>query len=193
MHSLSDSERRNIIIEEFIREFNADGPHVNLDNVSKKIHMSKKTIYKVFGSKTALYDYILEDAKHQILEGQEEVYLDRSLSTREKLRKILTIPTTREKEINIALLPGLKETDPDFYDRILDAYELQWTYFVRLVNEGKADGTVRPEVNADFLVGILSSSMQRFYVTDFLRKCGYSYSEAIQHLADVILDGIFTK
>ena len=40
------------IIEAFIMEFNADGTKLNLDNVAKRIHISKKTIYRYFSSKT---------------------------------------------------------------------------------------------------------------------------------------------
>lgn len=186
-----DSEVKEAIIDEFIRQFNQFGIKVNLDTISTNLHISKKTIYKFFPSKETIYEEILQEASDDVLSQQIFIYNDATLNTHQKICKLLTISTKREKEIDMARIPELKASDPVFYQKLMDAYERQWDYFLTLLEEGKKDGSVPEDINPTFLVGILSGAMKSFYKKDFLRKSGYTYTEAVQALSKIILNGIF--
>lgn len=186
-----DSEVKEAIIDEFIRQFNQFGIKVNLDTISTNLHISKKTIYKFFPSKETIYEEILQEASDDVLSQQIFIYNDATLNTHQKICKLLTISTKREKEIDMARIPELKASDSVFYQKLINAYERQWDYFLTLLEEGKKDGSVPEDINPTFLVGILSGAMKSFYKKDFLRKSGYTYTEAVQALSRVILNGIF--
>ena len=64
------------IVNSFIAEFNVSGPKLTLDQVTARIHISKKTIYKYFSSKRAIYDIILERTSSYIVEKQKEIQQD---------------------------------------------------------------------------------------------------------------------
>ena len=76
------------IVNSFIAEFNVSGPKLTLDQVTARIHISKKTIYKDFSSKRAIYDIILERTSSYIVEKQKEIQQDDSIDLKEKLYRI---------------------------------------------------------------------------------------------------------
>lgn len=71
MKLVSMKDTKELITEEFIKQFNLEGHRVSLDRVSKALHISKKTIYKNFGSKEEIYEYLLEDAADDIHKKQK--------------------------------------------------------------------------------------------------------------------------
>ena len=56
-----DSHLKEQIEAAFIAVFNVKGPKVTLEEVATSIHISKKTIYRFFKSKTEIYESILHD------------------------------------------------------------------------------------------------------------------------------------
>ena len=179
------------IVNEFIAQFNVVGPKVTLDSVCKPIHISKKTIYKYFPSKAGIYDFILKDAQAGILSAQRQIFNDPNLSTKEKLEKILSIHIDWEDRIDISKIFQFEESEPEFYQKFIQAYESNWDYFIRLVDEGKQNGTVKGEINGEVVVAVLSAAMTNLYRGNTLDALGISYAEAIDSIAAMILYGIF--
>ena len=186
-------EERNVkqaIVAEFVSQFNAVGPKVTLDSICKPIHISKKTIYKYFPSKTGIYDFILDEATKNVIEGQKAVYENPDLSTKEKLIKILAIRTEWESRIDVSKIFQFETFEPEFYAKFLKAYESNWDYFLSLMDKGKRDGTIKADINPDIVVTLLSSAMVNLYKGDALKRLGIGYAEAIDHIASTVLFGI---
>lgn len=181
------------IVEQFIKDFNIKGPKVTLDNVSKEIHVSKKTIYKYFPTKVDIYLYILYTAREEVKEKQKLIYEDKTLSLEDKIRNILIIKTDKEKQIDLSKLQTLCEVEPVFYHELLKSYEIQWKYFRLLVEEAIAKKLMREDTDVDLLIMMLSTSYEALYSSEYLKKKGISYSAAIERIANQLLDGSFTK
>ena len=175
---------------EFLAQFPLTGPDTKLASVASALHISKKTIYKCFKSKREIYEDILRMISEETLRGQKKIYEDPSLTTKEKLYAILTVKTTWEMQVNMGKMSELEEKEPGVYRKLLKAYESQWDYFSRLVEEGKQNGTLRKETSAPFLVALLSSSFERLCHDDFLLKNKMSYAEAVALLARIVLEGV---
>lgn len=184
-----DNNVKLAIVDEFVNQFNEVGPKVTLDSVCKPIHISKKTIYKYFPSKSGIYDFILEQATRNVIDGQKAVYEDPNLSIKEKLIKILSIRTEWETKIDISKIFEFETYEPVFYSKFLKAYESNWDYFLSLMDKGKRDGTVKPNVNSEIVVALLSSAMVSLYKGSTLRKLNISYTEAIEQIAKTVLFG----
>lgn len=181
------------IVEQFIKDFNSKGHKVTLDNVSKEIHISKKTIYKYFPTKVDIYLYILYNAREEVKEKQKLIYEDKTLSLEDKIRKILTIKTDKEKQIDLSKLSTLCESEPLFYKELMKSYEIQWKYFKLLCEEGIKTKVLKEDTDVDLLIMMLSTSYEALYSTDYLKKKGISYSEAIERIANHLLDGCLMK
>src|SRR5574344_1177387 len=184
-----DAKLKEQIQTAFIAQFNLHGPKVTLEEVATSIHISKKTIYRFFTSKTEIYETILHDAMRQILSEQRRIFNDPSLDTNAKLFQILTIKTTTEQQMDVAKMNLLKDTDPQVYADLLKGYETQWQYFADLVEVAKKDGTLKPETSAPFLINILSRAYESFYQNDFLARNHMTYTEAVVMIAKITLDG----
>ena len=187
---MGERDIRLAIVNEFVAQFNEIGPRVTLDSVCKPIHISKKTIYKYFPSKTGIYDYILNEAAQNVIDEQHRVFEDPNLSTREKLIQILTIRTEWETKIDISKIFQFEASDPEFYAKFLAAYESNWQYFLALVEQGKNEGVVRRDVNGELMVSLLSSAMVSLYRGDTLQRLGISYGDSIDQIAKSVLFGI---
>jgi len=186
-------EPREVIAEEFISQFNKEGHSVSLDRVSSSLHISKKTIYKHFRSKEEIYEFLLNKSADDIYRKQREIYNNDALNTKEKLIAILTIKTPAETQIDMGKISKLETYEPAFYKKVMLSYEKRWEYFTALINQGKANGTLKKDCSATFLVGLLSSGMEMLYKEDFLHANGMTYTEAIKMLAETVLDGVFNK
>lgn len=184
-----DSHLKEQIEAVFIAVFNVKGPKVTLEEVATSIHISKKTIYRFFKSKTDIYESILHDTMKEILSEQRRIFNDPNLSTREKLLAILTIKTTAEQQMDVAKMNLLKDTDPIFYADLIKGYETQWQYFADLIEIAKKDGTVKPDTSAPFLINIFSRAYESFYMNDFLSRNHMTYTEAVTRIALITLDG----
>jgi AcrR family transcriptional regulator len=79
------------IIDAFIARFNEEGPALRLSEVATALHISKKTIYKVFPSKSSIYDTIIEKATAEIDARKEEIMTSNE-STKEKLLDLVRAP-----------------------------------------------------------------------------------------------------
>lgn len=190
---MKETDIQEKIIQAFIRIFNEKGYKVTLDEVASSIHISKKTIYKYFTNKASIYDYILLSAEEEIARKQSQIFTDSNMTTKDKLFAILTISTSREKEIDIAKVSDLGLAEPEFAHRLHIAYEKRWQYFILLVNQGRKDGTLRKDVKSDFLVHLLSAGMEMLYEEDFLRRNQITYTEGIRLLAKTVLEGVYQK
>ncbi|MFA6829908.1 MAG: TetR/AcrR family transcriptional regulator [Bacilli bacterium] len=186
-------DQKQTIIDAFISIFNQLGYKVTLDKVASKLHIAKKTIYKYFTSKEEIYEFILNNTVDEITENQKVVYFDKSLSTKEKLYRILTIETTTEANVDMSRVYELVSHEPIFGKILLESYEKHWQFFILLVDQGKLEKILRPDVNARFLVGLLTNGMEMVYRTDFLRKANLTYTEAIKMLASTVLEGFYVR
>lgn len=188
--SIYRKDMRGIIVDSFIEEFNLHGPKLTLDDVCARIHISKKTIYRNFNSKDDIYVYILEDACAQIKARQVEIYEDKEMGIADKLRAILTIETTWEKKIDLTKLPLLAEDSPEVFSRIIAAYQDSWTQVKGLLEEGKRQGLVKEDVNPALVIRFLSADMSSLFDNGVLEESKLTYTEAIAHLANLVLRAI---
>lgn len=188
---MGESDTKERIVAQFLQEFNRKGYKVTLDGISEKLHISKKTIYKYFASKSDIYLYILGCVLDEVVKRQKEIFDDCSLSISEKIRRILVIHTKWEKEIDFRKMSLLLEKEPAFDEELKKAYQVQWDYVRSLFDVGKKEGAIRENLDIDLLVLMLSSSYEALYSSGILDRD--SYSHQVEKIAGIVLDGCFRK
>lgn len=182
---------RDQIIKEFAKEFNEKGPQLVLSRVATTLHISKKTIYRYFESKTAIYDCVLKNTSDEIHAEQAKIVNDKSLSTKEKLFRILTIKSSTESLFDVSKMFEFLKYEPEFYLHLLRAYRTNWAPFTALIEQGKKDGTLKPDTSAPFLVSLITKGYEMCYEGDFLARNHLTYTEAVKKIADTVLAGIY--
>jgi AcrR family transcriptional regulator len=188
---MKDNELKEAIVICFLTLFNEYGHKATLDMVARKLKIAKKTIYKYYPSKTDIYLEALKEGSAWILSQQKAIYSDSALSTKEKLMKILTIPTPEEKLVDISRLEEFQKYEPAFYQELVKAYERQWDYFILLAEQAKKEGILKKETNVQFLVSLLTSGMKMTFKEGYYQKTSLSYTESIRLLAETVMKGAF--
>lgn len=185
-------ELRETIIEGTITVFNQKGLKFTMDDVAKQLSMSKKTLYTVFSDKESLFlavvDYIFDSIKNserQVLENQQ-------LSTLDKIHNILGVLPEGYKQIDFRQLYLLKEKYPRIYQQVEQRLETGWEPTIALIEQGITECVIRP-VPIFIVKAMLEAAIEQFFQRDILIQNEMSYTEALNEVVNILVDGIATK
>lgn len=185
-------ELKETILEGTIKAFNQKGLKFTMDDIAGQLGMSKKTIYTVFRDKESLFLAMVDYLFDRIKESEDAVLLDDSLSTLEKIRKILGVIPEGYQEIDFRQLYLLREKYPTIYAKVEERLETGWETTISLLEQGIREGTIRP-VKIPIVKMMLEAALEQFFQRDILIQNKISYVDALQEVVDILVDGIVKK
>ncbi len=162
-----------------------------LDEVAKTLKISKKTIYKLFDSKNAIFISIIDEMRLSIRTRQQELFQS-DLPLEEKLYKLLTIRVKYQETIGSADLNDFRTIAPEVYQYLLDAYSTGWNLVEQVLREGIESGKFR-NVSIPLVIQFLQHGMQMLHQDRFLFDNSLSYEEAERQVIQIALCGIMTE
>lgn len=186
---LETMELREMILEGTIKAFNRKGLKFTMDDIARELAISKKTIYMVFADKESLFLAMVDYMFDHIKESEEAVVQDTSLSTKEKIKKILGVMPEGYKEVDFRQLYLLRERYPSIYKRVEERLETGWETSIALIEQGIAEGVIRP-VRIPLLKMMLEAALEQFFQRDILMRNQISYQEALTEVVDILVEGI---
>lgn len=184
---------RERILEEAVVLFKENGFDFRLDDLAKELHISKKTIYKYFDSKEDIFQVFIKESFDSVHQTQKEIFDDPTLSTREKLIRILNCRSRFEDELSIEKTMGLKDVYPELAQLILDTYKTEWGRVDALLEQGKKEGIFRKDVDNRVTEDLLMEAMQMMHRENVLNVTGLSYRDAIAQAVSLVLDGLTVR
>lgn len=182
-------ELRETILNGTIRVFNEKGLKFTMDDVAKTLGMSKKTIYTVFRDKESLFFAIVEYMFDSIKESERAIMEDDSLTTLEKVRKILGVIPEGYKDVDFKQLYLLKDKYPSIYKQVEKRLESGWETTIALLEQGMQEGVIR-KVDIPIVKMMLEASLEQFFQRDILIQNQISYIDALDAVVEIIVDGI---
>ena len=165
-------ELQKKILEGTLEVFNQKGLKFTMDDLAGHLGTSKKTIYMVFRDKEALFLAMVESG-----------------NTLEKIRKILGVLPEGYKDVDFRQLYMLKEKYPRIYEKVEEHLETGWETTIALLEQGMAEGVIRP-VRIPILKMMLEASLEQFFQRDVLIRNRISYQEALDEVVNILVDGI---
>lgn len=178
-----------IILEGTLQAFRQKGLKFTMDDIAKFLGMSKKTIYTVFQDKDALFLAMVDYLFDSIKECERQIMEDASLTTMEKIRAILGVMPDVYKDIDFRQLYTLKEKYPAIYAQLEKRLETGWESTIQLLEKGMEEGVVRP-VKIPILKTMLEATLEEFFQRDILLCHQISYTEALEEVVGILMDGI---
>ncbi len=179
------------ILKGTIQIFNDKGLKFTMDDIAERLKISKKTLYKVFDDKEALFlamvDYIFDSIK----ESEREVVEDKRLDTVEKIHKILGVLPEGYKDVDFRQLYLLKGKYPNIYKQVELRLETGWETTIALIEQGIAEGCIKP-IRIPLLKMMLEASIEQFFQRDVLVCNNITYQEALDEVVDILMEGITT-
>ena len=183
---------REDILCSTLEVFNFKGLKFTMDDVARNLGISKKTIYTVFKDKEHLFLELVDYLFDEIKEEERKVYMDESLDTVEKVRRILGVMPAGYKDIDFRQLYLLKDKYPKIYKKVEQRLENGWESTITLIEQGIEEGVIRP-IKIPILKMMLEASLEQFFERDVLVENRITYQEGLDEVVNVLVDGILTR
>ena len=184
-----NSELREKILLSTMEVFNNKGLKFTMDDIAKNISISKKTIYKVFNDKEEMFLELVDYLFDGIKDAEMQVANDPSLSTLDKIRKILGVMPNSYMDIDFRQLYMLRDKYPKIYEKVEERLENGWELTISLIEQGMKEGVVRP-VKIPVLKMMFEASLEQFFRRDVLISNKMTYQDGLAEVVDIIIDGI---
>ena len=173
------------ILQATIQAFNQKGLKFTMDDIASILAMSKKTIYTIFKDKNTLFMEMVEESESEIIE-------DNTLSTIEKIRRILGVMPESYKDIDLRQLYMLKDKFPEIYRHVEERLENGWETTIKLLEQGIEEEVIRP-VNVLMFKMMMEASIEQFFQRDILIRAGMTYTQGLDEIVGILLDGVAVK
>ena len=175
-----------------IQAFNQKGLKFTMDDIASILAMSKKTIYTIFKDKNTLFMEMVDYLFDTIKESESKIIEDDTLSTIEKIRRILGVMPESYKDIDLRQLYMLKDKFPEIYRHVEERLENGWETTIRLLEQGIEEGVIRP-VNLLMFKMMMEASIEQFFQRDILMRAGMTYTQGLDEIVGILLDGVAVK
>lgn len=187
----SVEEIKNEAMQVCIKCFNEKGLKLTMDDIAAGCRVSKKTLYFVFKDKDEMFLAMVDYLFDKIKESEAIVMNDDSLSTVEKLRKLLGVLPEGYQEVDFGQLYSLKEKYPNIYAQVEARLETGWETAIELMKRGMEEGVIKP-VHIPIVKLMFEASLEQFFQRDVLVNNKIRYAHALNEVVNIIVDGIVT-
>ena len=189
-------EIKRRILAEATAMFLRDGfQKTNLDTLSQILFVSKRTIYKIFGSKKELYR---ECIKRMIntMEEEDNTCISNSKKPIANLQDFIASHSSGQLVIMEQTLSDLNKYFPDIYDECLKISEQRrMEKIIAQINEGQKNGDMykklNPEIVAIIIQNILKSKVSPS--TNEFNSNQYMKSEIFAEFIHIFMRGLLTE
>ena len=188
----TNGELRVRILDEAAKWFDTKGTRFTMDDLARSLGMSKKTIYTVFRDKRSIMIETIDRFFDDALKDEKNIIADESITTVEKLLKVMGRVPERYVQTDLSQLSVLKEKYPSVYKHWKSCRESYWFGIEALLKEGIEEGSIRP-VSLPIFKTMFQSTISQFFQGDVLIKNGISYQEALAEVASILVNGIIIK
>jgi len=164
---------------------------ITMDNLAAGLKVSKKTIYKYFGSKEVLIKSIVESIKNEVSGKLDNIRKsnDNAILKLINLNKLLC---TMLIELDDRWINDLRIHFPSLWKEIDEfrTNRLNGT-FSKIINEGQK-GKLIKNIPAEMVVMIFLSTLRGEINNEFLLNSKFSYKDAIETSLRILFTGILT-
>ena len=182
---------RQCIMDAVINQFNQKGMKFTMDDVSKELHISKKTIYKEFNDKDELFFATVDYGFAAIKRKEKEILDDPELGLLEKLAKVIVCLPDNYKNIDFRMVYQLKEKYPKVYMKLAERIESDWGETEKLLNKAMDQGLIK-KVPVPLIKLMVEGAIEKFLSSDELVKTDFSYEQSLNGMIDIIINGLRT-
>lgn len=184
-----DEMNRERILEGTIKVFRDKGSTFTMNDLSKELGMSKKTIYVAFRDKESLLYNLVDYFFDSVKKCEREIVCDDSLSIKEKITNMLGVLPVKYKDVDLTGVAFLKDKYPRVAEHIAERLESGWESTFTVLDEGIKEGIFR-DVNHTVFKLTFESAIERFISTDELYRAHIKYSDALEELVNTMIGGI---
>jgi AcrR family transcriptional regulator len=182
-------ETRKMIMDAVIEQFNEKGMKFTMDDISRELHISKKTIYKEFDDKDELFFATVDYGFSAIKKKEAEIVADDSLDLLEKITKLIVCLPDNYKNIDFRRVYQLREKFPKVYMKVAQRIESDWDETDKLLKQAMDEGLIK-RVPLSLIKLMVEGAIEKFLGSDELVQTEFSYEESLNAMIDIIINGL---
>jgi len=141
------------IINAFIEETRNNGIKFTMDDLARRLGISKRTLYEHFSSKVDILDSIIDVTLAEFDEQTRRILDNPNLILLEKIRKVIVVVPEHNDFYDLRILEQLKRSYPAQWERANREMH-QWDDLKGLLEEGIRMGVIK-NVNIDLLMRLI--------------------------------------
>jgi AcrR family transcriptional regulator len=166
---------------------------VTVDEIAQDLGVSKKTLYKHFPSKEALLREIMKQNTREIEAKIDAILKDRNSDFVEKLRGIWAFLASRLSRIGQAFQQDLQRHVPEVWKEVDQRRnQIIRQRFGKMFQKGVQSKAIRRDIDAELLVLVYVTLVQRIVNPETLSQLPLSMSQAFETIISVMFEGILT-
>ena len=180
---------RRRIMQGAMVELSERGVKFTMDELARRLGVSKRTLYENFASKEEIIGAILAESAAEIKAHREAVAIDDGLCISEKFRQMLAVRSSLWTGISETVFMDIKRCMPDQWRTIENTLDELWLVVETLLQEGVRAGHFRPVFFPAVRI-MFRGAYYEFANYQFLAQHKVTIAEMIDHIIDILLYGI---
>jgi AcrR family transcriptional regulator len=176
---------REILLSEGLRA-------ITTNELARRAHVSKKTLYNLFPSKAALLEAIVISFMMENLSRWDAI-LERDASAIDRILASLEFIGQFMPQIQTQLINQVEVVAPELWARIDAIRTERLRKLQRLMEEGQAEGHLRTDVNPDHWILLLTGAVRAVLTPKVLLQTGIPLVELVKALKSIYYDGLLTE
>lgn len=155
--------------------------------------MSKKTLYALFPSKTALLEAVLAEKFRQVEDDLTVIASRCSSDVLSALRQLLACLHHHTDEIKPPFVRDMRRESPEVFRMVEERRRaVIQRHFGTLLRAGRKTGIIRKDIPTDVILEILLSSMQAIMNPLKILELGLTPKTGYAAIVTVVLEGVLT-
>lgn len=177
------------IIQATKQEINDKGKKFTLDEVAKKVGISKKTIYNNFEDKSEILHCLIEEIFEQLEETRMKIINDTDMDIVEKIKKLIGLVPLIFFNINLQKYEDVYRKYPKIVEYANSKIEDEWGYIEEYLSMAMKQGRIkRTNLSA---VKIVSNGTIRYYLMN--KDLCTNEDITISEIVSIIMNGLRMK
>lgn len=181
-----------MIIEATLDEFNEKSLKFTMEDVAKRLQISKKTIYIVFPDKETLFLETVDYCFRAIKESERKILEEPGMEIVDRIKAILIVIPDRYKNIDWRQIYVMKDKFPAIYEKIEKRIETEWDSTIELLKAGIKLGKLK-SISIPVFKIMVERSIEGFISSRVLIDNDISYEKALNDMIDILMEGIEAK
>lgn len=140
-------------------EIEQSGPDFTMDNLAKRLKISKRTIYEKYRSKNEIVSGIFQLKIQKLIEMHEEILKNETLSLHEKLSAYFNVKSVFFLTLSLGQLNRVLEKYPEVKVEACAQVNLDWQNLEYFLREEEAAGRIK-DADIDVILLLLRGAVQ---------------------------------
>ncbi|WP_342415423.1 TetR/AcrR family transcriptional regulator [Paenibacillus sp. FSL R10-2782] len=179
------------ILEAFVEEAHDSGLKFTMDDLAKRLAISKRTLYEHFSSKTLILETLIERTNNDMIRKTEQIVGNDQLTLLEKIKQSIRVIPQYNDFYDLRILDQMKKYYPEHWKRVHTDLN-DWPQIRTLIQQGIQEGIIVNK-NEALIMRLIIDSINLTLDQRFFLDNSVTVEDAIYSIVDILLFGLVEK